>query len=243
MPQCSSREVGQNLKAAARTAFVTFFTVICISIVRPLINGLFDGKWYLDWEFILVLAGLASVLVFVWTFVSGYFSQRAFGPAQAVLDRIPSLSMDSKDALSGFVGMEYYALILNRTYVVFAAHDGLYGWKAEGPVSNLRPRFYEPYQEMLADPELIRDLEAVRDLASLNGGFFIPSSDILSFETTDKSKWGMGGIPHSGKIWIKMTNGKSREFILLGSVSPESIRDQILSSVARSAASAPLIRG
>jgi hypothetical protein len=134
--------------------------------------------------------------------------------------------------------MEYYGLILNRTYVVFAVQDGLYGWKAKGPVSAGRPRFYEPYQEMLDDPELMRDRGAIQDLSKLSGGFFIRSEDISYVEVTDKRKWGMGSIPHSGRIRIGLTTGRSREFILLGSVSPEAIRDRILLASAPSAAPA-----
>ncbi len=132
--------------------------------------------------------------------------------------------------MSGFVGMEYYGLILNRTYLVFATTGGLYGWKVQGPVSNARPLFYEPYQKMLDDPELIRDPAAVEDLAKLKGGFFIPDLEIMSVIARDKSKWGMGGIRHSGRIRVNLTNGKWREFILLGCVSPDATRDRIVSS-------------
>ena len=108
----------------------------------------------------------------------------------------------------------------------------LYGWKFKGPVSAARPLFYEPFQKMLDDPELMRDRGAVEDLAKLKGGFFIPGSEIAYVEATDRSKWGMGGIPHSGRIRIGLTTGKWREFILLGSVSPEMIRDRVQSSAA-----------
>ena len=38
--------------------------------------------------------------------------------------------------------MEYYRLILNRTFVVFITPEGLYGWKAEGPASWRNHRHY-----------------------------------------------------------------------------------------------------
>ncbi len=182
-----------------------------------------------------MLSGVFGALLFAWTFISSYFSLRAGGPANAILERTPSLSIKTEPALSGFVGMEYYALILNRTYLVFVAPDGLYGWKAEGPVSAARPQFFEPYQRMLEDPDLMCDRGAVEDLAKLKGGFSILGADITYVEAIHSSKWGMGGIPHSGRLRVGLTNGKWREFILLGSVSSEKIRDRILASTARSA--------
>lgn len=232
MAQSGSGDVRRAFRTAARTALITFCVVVCAQLAKALINDLFDGKWRVDWKFILVISGFAGVVVLIWTFVSGYFSLRAAAPADAILDRDPIISTNPKEAMSGFVGMEYYSLILNRTYLVFAAPDGLYGWKIEGPVSAARPQFYEPYQKMLDDPELMRDRGAVEDLAKLKGGFFIAGSDITYVEATDKSKWGMGGITHSGRIRIGLTTGRKwREFIVLGSVSPEAIRDRILSSV------------
>jgi hypothetical protein len=237
MAQGISRDVRLAFRTAARSALITFCVVACGQVAKALVNFLFDEKWRVDWKFILVISGFASVVVLIWTFVSGYFSLRTAAPAAAIRDRDPSLSITPNDAMSGFVGMEYYWLILNRTYVVFAAPNGLYGWKAEGPVTASRPLFYQPYAKMLEDPALMRDLGAVEDLAKLKGGFFIPSSDIAYVEASDKSKWGMGGIPHSGRVRIGLTGGKPREFILLGSVSPEVIRDRILWSSARSVAS------
>ncbi len=230
MALTGSGDVRLAFRTAARSALITFCVVVCGQVAKALVNDLFDGRWRVDWKFILVISGFAGVVVLIWTFVSGYFSLRAAVPADAILDRDPSISTNPKEAMSGFVGMEYYCLILNRTYLVFSAPDGLYGWKFEGPVSAARPLFYEPYQKMLDDPELMRDRGAVEDLAKLKGGFFIPGSEITFVEATDKSKWGMGGIPHSGRIRIGLTTGRWREFILLGSVSPEVIRDRILSS-------------
>jgi hypothetical protein len=230
MARSGSDDVRLAFATAARSALITFCVVVAAQLAKTLVNDLFDGKWGGDWKFILFISGFAGGVVFIWIFVSGYVSMRAAAPADAILARDPSASTNPKTAMSGFVGMEYYGLMLNRTYLVFAAPGGLYGWKVEGPVSNARPLFYEPYQKMLDDPELIRDRGAVEDLAKLKGGFFIPDSEIANVVASDKSKWGMGGIRHSGRIRVGLTNGKWREFILLGSVSPEAIRDRMLSS-------------
>ena len=230
----SVRNARIALKAATTTTLVTAFTILGMSVFRVLLNRLLYGKWSFDWKLALVLSGGFGVLFFAWTFISSYFTLRAAGPPDAILERAPSLSIKTEQALSGFVGMEYYGLILNRTYVVFAAPDALYGWKVEGPVSAARPQLFEPYQRMLEDPDLMRDGGAVEDLARLKGGFSIAGADIAYVEASDNSKWGMGGIPHSGRLRIGLTSGKWREFILLGSVSPEEIRDRVIASSARS---------
>jgi hypothetical protein len=129
-----------------------------------------------------------------------------------------------------FVAIEYYWLIWNRTFVVFITPDGLYGWKASGAVTNAKRDYYEPLVELASEPELAQDLGAIRKLSKLNGGFLIARSDIASVESSYKLKWGMGGIPHSGRITVTTNTGHSREFIVLGnSFDPDSLRDGILS--------------
>ena len=90
--------------------------------------------------------------------------------------------------------MEYYGLILNRTFVVFIAPEGLCGWKAEGPVGSANPAYFEPYADMPKDPELMQNREAVRKLSRLRGGFFIPRSDIVAADMVC-SRSGNGSHP------------------------------------------------
>jgi hypothetical protein len=127
--------------------------------------------------------------------------------------------------------MEYYWLILNRTFVVFVAPEGLYGWKAVGIVTNLDRTFYEPYQEMLKDDEFMRDHQAIEKLSRLRGGFFIERSAIASVAYDERQKWGMGGIAHSGRINVKLTDGKTREFILLGFAMGDELKDKIATTL------------
>jgi hypothetical protein len=162
-----------------------------------------------------ILAGRFGHLVlclFVWAWIAAARLQ----PVLEVLDEEPLPSQLSKSPLSGFVAMEYFWLILNRTYVVFIAPEGLYGWKVRGPVTNADRTFYEPYQEMLKDDEFMRDWQAIEKLSRLRGGFVIERMAIVSVEYNERQKWGMGGIPHSGRINVKLSDGKTREFILLG---------------------------
>jgi hypothetical protein len=134
-------------------------------------------------------------------------------------------------ALSGFVAMEYYALFLNCTFVVFIARDGLYGWKAAGLVAaGTRPDYFQEYAKLLGDPKLMNDITAARKLAELKGGFFIPRSEITSAEIVPKQKEGMAGIYHTGRILVHLASAKKREFILLGQkIDGDRIRRLILS--------------
>lgn len=136
----------------------------------------------------------------------------------------------SKTQLAGFVAMQYYALILNRTFVVFTSPEGIYGWKVVGLVAAGRGayRYFEPFQQMLDDPSQMPSHEEVLELSNEGGGFFIARSSITGVEFNPKHKWGMGGIPHSGRLEVKHISGKTAEFILLGEVDGEAIRQAVL---------------
>lgn len=145
------------------------------------------------------------------------------------MDDNESNNRGTNAAVSGFVAMEYYAGILNRTFVIFVAREGLYGWKAAGPVPAGDPQYFLPLTKVLEDPKIMQDVVAVRELSKRKGGFFIPRSEIKSAEAIAKQKWGMGGIPHTGRILVHFVSGDRREFILLGRVDADRIRRAMLS--------------
>jgi hypothetical protein len=87
--------------------------------------------------------------------------------------------------------------------------------------------YFQSFSGMLEDPASMRNLEAVRQLSRLKGGFFIPRADITSADLSYKPEWGLGTIPHSGRITIRLASGGSREFILLGSVNAKAIQQSI----------------
>ena len=217
-----------SAKTASRSGLVVAMTIFATAVVRIVLNRVFDGHWHSDWLLVLKVSGTIGVAWFAVLFVYSYFRLRAEEPAEAILALEPSQSDLLDVPLSGFVATEYYCLILNRTFVVFITPEGLYGWKAEGPTTTSQPMYFEPYVEMLEDPELMRNGEAVRRLSRLNGGFFIPRSDIVAADVISKQKWGMGPIPHSGRVLVRMTTGKSREFVLLGNVNAGSIQQSIM---------------
>jgi hypothetical protein len=77
---------------------------------------------------------------------------------------------------------------------------------------------------MLADPAKGFLVDTVRGLA---GGLF-PGAEIAVVGFNPNSKWGTGGIPHSGGIEIKRSSGTTCEFVLLGHVNGREIRETVL---------------
>ncbi|WP_263355974.1 hypothetical protein [Acidicapsa ligni] len=175
-------------------------------------------------EFTVLVAAISFFGFFLYSFWT--LTRRA--PALDILSNEASDADRLPLPASSFVAMEYFWLILNRTFVVFSTPNALYGWKASGPVSNADRDYFQPLVEMTLDRELTQDLAAIRKLSELSGGFCIARSSIVSVESSYKSKWGMGGILHSGRVTITTNTRRSREFILLGSsADPDSIKDAI----------------
>ena len=223
-----NKPIVQNLKKAATFALFIAGTCLTTIILRLVLDGLLEGRWNTNWRVNLGISAVLGLVYFAFTFPYLYFSSASDNRVEEILDQEPSSSNTRNAPLTGFVAMEYYALILNRTFVVFIAPEGLYGWKAAGMVTSERPNYFQPYADLLEAPEMMQDYDAIHKLSELKVGFFIRRSDIVSAEIIDKQKWGMGLIPHCGRIRIGLATGKSRELILLGSVYPQSIRDSIL---------------
>ncbi len=137
-------------------------------------------------------------------------------------------SSPSSHLHAGFVAMEYFALILNRSFLIFITDEGLRGWKFCGPVTTRIPNYYEPVETLLDDPEMAPGSDAFKELMHGRGTFIIPYSEVTSVNFVGKRKWGMGPILHSGILTIELTEGRGREFILLGATYGEGVRDSIL---------------
>lgn len=140
--------------------------------------------------------------------------------------------MRNMAGIRGFIVMEYYALILNRSFVVFTFPQGLYGWKFSGPVTNRDSSFFEPVQSIAADSELNPESKDLQEMIQESGSFVIERSEITSADYDPTPKWGMGGIPHSGKLKVKLRSGKLREFILLGQQDGNAVRAAVLGGTA-----------
>ena len=200
-------------------------------VITGAVSSLLKGTYHLtrvSWHPVAVIVVIVFtgtfVLFFGWNLISAMRAQ----PVYEILEEETPESELLAEPLQGFVGMEYYWGILNRTFVVFIAPERLYGWKASGPVTNANRTYYEPFLEMFKDPDLMRNRVAIERLAKLRGGFAYDRLSIATVDADDRRKWGMGGIPHAGRIHIRLNSGRKQEFILLGDQIPEEVRDSIV---------------
>jgi hypothetical protein len=145
-----------------------------------------------------------------------------------------------------FVAMEYYFLILNRTFLVIKTKGFLIGVQGNGLVSveggkdiltrqitsnmAIKGDLTNPYSYLKN-----KYLEKIADLNLIDGSiieanktnFLIKLSDIKSAIYNPSKKFGMGPYPHDGRITIETFDNKKREFIILGNQSGENIANLI----------------
>ncbi len=146
-----------------------------------------------------------------------------------------------------FVGMEYYFLILNRTFLIIKINNNLIGILGNGMISTeggkdiltrkitsslavkgdlTNPNTYlkNKYLEKIDDVDLL-------DGSILNenkANFIIKIKDIKEVKYNSNKKFGMGAYPHDGRITIEThNNNKIREFIILGNQSGQKISNWI----------------
>jgi hypothetical protein len=132
----------------------------------------------------------------------------------------------------GFVAMEYFAVIMNRSFVIFITDDALRGWKFHGMVSSFEPLFYEPVEALLDDANMTPGSEAFEELMRGRDTFCWPYTELRSVEFINRQKWGMGPILHVGRLRIRFHGvRRQREFILLGNAHGQLISDMITSRI------------
>ena len=142
-----------------------------------------------------------------------------------------------------FVALEYYALILNRIYLVCVGSRVVTGLYMGGPVAGL------PFPETAWDPGFWISERRMRRYAgtdvsdprtrSLHLFNFQLARDAISrVRFNGRPKWGMGPVPCSGRIHIDWAAGPRREFILLGRQDGPGICERLRPMAARQAAGA-----
>lgn len=146
-----------------------------------------------------------------------------------------------------FVAMEYYMLLLNRTYLILLLNDKLIGLLGNGIISveakgdiltkkianslSVKGDLRNPHSYL--KEKYIRNIENVNlldgsILRKSTANFIIERKNITDAWYDPSKKWGMGYYPHDGKVYIKTKPSKTREFIILGSQSGEKIASRIL---------------
>ena len=148
-----------------------------------------------------------------------------------------------------FVAMEYYKLILNRTFLILFYKDQIIGVQANGVISaQVSPHSLESLATYaatkhmmvmgdLSNPHSYLKNKYLMNMANLdlledeflkrNGNFRINKNDIKSVHYDPSKKWGMGQYPHDGKVYLETSTGK-REFIILGDQSGAQIANKIM---------------
>jgi hypothetical protein len=132
-----------------------------------------------------------------------------------------------------FVALEYYSLILNRTYKIFVTDDLVCGAIVRGVLPAplipsdewYDPNFY-PSERTLRRYDDV-SVKSTR-FARINlWNFQTPRASIADVEFTTEPKWGMGSVPYSRRIFLYYREGGSQELILLGLQDGPGIRDRL----------------
>ena len=134
--------------------------------------------------------------------------------------------------------MEYYALILNRTFLITINDESLIGVKCRGMTSvasggDSLTRAITTYLAVsgdLNDPSAYIDERLLKNNSSAN--FTIMLGDIRSVGHNPRKKWGMGYYPHDGRVFV-VTDKCRREFIILGRQSGRDICTRLSAAVER----------
>ena len=134
------------------------------------------------------------------------------------------LGLQGQPATVAFLAMEYYALILNRSFAVIVTNNVICGAKVFGTVSApmtpigihkwrdptnfISRKTIEKYHSV--------DPESPAFLTIDKSNFQIPCSNVKGIGFKSGKLISMGGVPHSGSLFIQVTEGRKRELILLG---------------------------
>lgn len=132
--------------------------------------------------------------------------------------------------------MEYFALILNRTYLVSVEDGQLIGSVCRGltAVAGGGDSFTRAITAKLVVYGDLSDPASYVSAATLSKGhsanFAIALSAVRSVTYDPEKKWGMGCYPHDGRV-IVATLERNREFIILGDQSGREIAHRLSAAV------------
>ena len=135
-----------------------------------------------------------------------------------------------------FLAMEYYLLMWNRSFEVSVTSSSICGAFVRGVISATSGSVVSARRTndvtMLANPKRLaqsREHEpgTQKYLALHRFNFAIPRTQIAGVRFNPKSKWGMGLVPHSGRLHIDIHQGASRELILLGELDGPALANKV----------------
>jgi hypothetical protein len=135
-----------------------------------------------------------------------------------------------------FVAMEYYAIVLNRTFLIRVGDSEITGSVCRGltAVAGGGDLLTREINGRLSVPGNLADPTSYVDQATLSkthgANFVISLSKVKSVAYDPRKKWGMGPYPHDGRVTI-VTAEKKREFIILGTQDGSEIAARLNSAV------------
>lgn len=124
-----------------------------------------------------------------------------------------------------FLAMEYYLGVLNRTFEISIDGSGLHGAIVNYLMSTNNPRIFKARHtgnayDLLSTSVIARarrhpaGSEPFLKLSRFNFSFGKGAISKISYNP--KRKWGMGTVPHSGRLFVTTSDGLQRELIVLG---------------------------
>jgi len=135
---------------------------------------------------------------------------------------------------AGFAAIEFRSVFRNRSFLVFVASEGLYGMKFSDSVRTPDLRYFEEPAKVFEDPWFVPgNPEFHEAMKESRNNFFLPANEIAAVEFDATPRWGMGAIPHVGKLRVRLTSGRARELVVLGEVDGDGVRRVILERIGR----------
>ncbi len=126
---------------------------------------------------------------------------------------------------AAFLAMEYYLGIWNRSFEITVTPGAICGAFVRGAITSTSASVFAARRSndatQLVDPERLAQARShepgsPRYLALHRYNFSIARSAVAGVRFNPDPKWGMGPVPHSGRLHLGLLGGKTREFILLG---------------------------
>jgi hypothetical protein len=145
-----------------------------------------------------------------------------------------------------FVALEYCYGMLNRTYVVFVTDAMICGARVRGllpaPLA-VNERWFDPY--FFPRPDIVKRYTRV-DLTSAEfkrlsvANFQVPLNEVEDVRFNAEPKWGMGTVPYSGRLHLRLRDGTTRELILLGKQDGPALVERLRACISDAPAARPI---
>ncbi|HTP66765.1 MAG TPA: hypothetical protein VMJ66_15340 [Geobacteraceae bacterium] len=174
---------------------------------------------------------MAKRAIFISLLATLFLASCTFNPASRLKDnRMPNDYLYSDKT---FIAMQYYMGILNRTVQVYVLDDMLSVAVVGGVIASPPSTGNEWYNpRAYIDPLYIEKYRNIDPASNLflsldSSNYQIKRTSIKKVEFDPSNKWGMGNVPHTGKILVYTTDDKEKEFILLGSQDGDYVKNMI----------------